>query len=156
MLFTLLLLAGAPEAPLIETSRTIMVQPAPVRERYLVEVAVREDGRLIASPAMQLVRGEPAQLSVDGARAYRIEITAEPSPAARYSADAADDVFVASRLILPGEAGDRPVGDGVVAIEPGAGAGVDFEVSGSGIARTGNEVPATCLSVSYRLSALSN
>lgn len=143
MIFTTILMVAALEAPQADMGRTSVVRLAPAGDRYVLQMEVRENGALIGSPAVQLVEGEAANISVAG---YRIELTAAPSPAARYAPEAVDDVFVSSRVMSSGETGWQ---HGTVAIEPGNEGAIEFDVSATGEA-------SSTLSVSYRLTGFLN
>lgn len=152
MIITALLLAGAVDAEEAGLSRASGISLAPAAARYHLEIEIREDGALIASPSLVVREGETARLAVGGPDGYRIELSAEPSPAGWYAPQAADDVFVSSRLFLAGGGDWRRVGDAMVAIEPGSEAQTAFDLSGAGYARAGETAPLGEISVSYRMT----
>lgn len=156
MIVTILSLFAALETgePAVTPAATISLVPA--AERFYLELEIREDGALIASPSVEIVEGQTASLSVGGPDGYRIDLTAEPSPVVWYAPQAADDVFVSSRLFMPQAGTWQRVGDSVVSIEPGQQAATELDVSAASRQRAGDAEPVSRLSVSYRMSVLTN
>lgn len=160
MIVTILSLFAVLEAAEPGVSRTAAISLVPEPERVYLEVEIRENGKLIASPSIQIVEGETASLAVGGPQGYRIDLLAEPSPVTWYAPEAGDDVFVSSRLFLAGGetgAGDwQRIGDAMVSVEPGSEAAAEFNVSGAGYTRPGMQAPLSQISVSYRMRVLTN
>lgn len=151
MIVTILSLFTLLEAAETAVSRTAAISLVPAPERVYLEVEIRENGELLASPSIQVEEGETASLAVGGPDGYRIDILAEPSPVTWYAPEAGDDIFVSSRLFQAASGGWQRVGDSVVSVEPGSEADVQFD-----LARPGHEAPASQLSVSYRMRVLTN
>jgi len=150
MILTLILLASTFEAPQEIASRTTVVRLVPDAQHYFLELEIRADGALIGTPAISLVEGETSRIEMGGSQGYRIELTAAPSPAARYAPEASDDVFLSSRLFLPGGRVDwQRVGDAILAIEPGTAAGAEFAASAT-------SASVSEVSLTYRMRLLTH
>lgn len=160
MIVTILSLFAALDAAEPAVSRTAAISLVPGPERFFLELEIRENGALIASPSISVVEGETASLSVGGPQGYRIELLAEPSPVVWYAPDAGNDVFVSSRLFLAGDVEGvsswQRIGAATVSVEPGREAAAEFDLSGAGYARPGMQAPLSQISVSYRMSVLTN